>query len=83
MSDLSRYLTPAQLVEAVPFLGAAGGGESEDVRRRRGMRQLRYLIATADHNGLAACILRPSERRLVIDFDAFGRWLEGRRDAAA
>lgn len=78
--DPNRLVTPSQLVEAHPWLGGAQASQGEEVRRRRGMRQLRWLLNEAHRNGLAAAIIRPSGRRILIDLDAFDRWLESRRE---
>jgi hypothetical protein len=66
MSDPARLLTPAQLVELLPWLTA---------------RSLRWQLLNADRNGLAECIIRPTPRRLLIDLDGYTRWLDGRRQS--
>lgn len=83
MSESSHLATPLQTVELRPFLGASSVQQSEEDRRKAGLRQLRRLIAAADRNGLADAVIRLNERRLLIDLDRFDAWLESRRLTAA
>lgn len=84
----TQLATLAQVVDRHPWLGAASttapADDADDTRRRRGLRQLRWMIEHADSNGLAesGAIVRPTERRLLIDLDRFGGWLDSRRQTA-
>ena len=66
MTDPLVLLTPKQLVDRLPWLT---------------MRSLRWALQHADTNGLSAAIVRPSPRRILIDLDAFGEWLESKRQS--
>ena len=83
MSDPSSLATPQQTVELRPFLGASSVQQSEEDRRKAGLRQLRRLIANAERNGLAAAVIKLNERRLLIDLPRFDAWLDSRRLTAA
>jgi hypothetical protein len=42
--------------------------------------QVRGWIRNRAYNGFSQCIVRPSQRRLYINVDAFERWLEGQTE---
>lgn len=62
--------TPKQLtVKAFADFRRAAGWPSE--------RTLRHLIFDAANNGFDAVIRRPTGRRILIDIEAFDRWVAG------
>jgi hypothetical protein len=40
--------------------------------------QVRSWIAARNQNGFAACVVKPTQRRLYVDVDRFDEWLDQR-----
>lgn len=62
-----RYLTIHQTAQAYPAMTESS---------------LRWLRFNGDTNGFNCCVLAVG-RKVLIDADAFERWLEGHRDGPA